>query len=63
VAKKEIKKHDLLPSYLKPSYLPKIKVDEDHSAPVENKHLFRIAIIAFSLFMAAKAATKEITKK
>jgi len=56
MAKKTIQKHDLLPSYLKPSYLPKIKVDDDHSAPIQTKHMVRIAIIAFSLFMAAKAA-------
>ena len=56
MAKKTIQKHGLLPSYLKPSYLPRIKVDEDHSAPIETRHMVRIAIIAFSLMMAAKAA-------
>ena len=56
MAKKTIQKHNLLPSYLKPSYLPKITVDEDHSTPMQTKHMVRIAIIAFSLIMAAKAA-------
>ena len=56
MSKKSINQHNLLPSYLQPSYLPKIKVDEDHSTPVERRHLVRIAIIIFSLTMVAKAA-------
>ena len=56
MSKKLINQHNLLPSYLQPSYLPKIKVEEDHSSPVQKKHLVRIAIIAFSLIMVAKTA-------
>ena len=62
MSKKEKVKHNFLPPYLQPSYLPKIKVDEDHSAPIQRRHLVRIAIIAFSLVMAAKAAKGSVNE-
>ncbi len=48
----------LLPSYLQPSYLPKIKIGNGNK-PIHKKHIFRSALIVISLFMIAKSNSEK----
>jgi|APSaa5957512535_1039671.scaffolds.fasta_scaffold384905_2 hypothetical protein len=57
--KKAIKSKNLLPSHLQPSYLPKIRVFDDHGRPMKRKHIVRSLMIAFSLILTARAAANK----
>ena len=50
-------KHTRLPKHLRPSYLPKIKIDG--SKKLSKKHIYRVGIIALALFMLSFADTDK----